>query len=45
MASTLVDTNVLIDVFDPGSPWQSMVANASLRMPSGWGALVINPII
>ena len=44
MSSTLIDSNVLIDLFDDGSEWQawsdSMIAACRNR-----GPLIINPII
>ena len=44
MSSTLIDSNVLIDLFDDGSEWQgwseSMIASRRNR-----GPLVINPIV
>ena len=44
MASTLVDTNVLVDVFDPGSPWQGW-CERELAYAKRLGSVVINQII
>lgn len=41
---TLVDTNVLIDLFDAGSPWEDWSTRAIERMRSE-GPIVINQII
>lgn len=44
MSSTLVDSNVLIDLFDEGSEWHSW-SDAALTECAERGALVINPLI
>lgn len=44
MSSTLVDSNVLIDVFDEDSEWRDW-SDAMLTRAADRGALVINPII
>lgn len=44
MNSTLVDSNVLIDLFDEGSEWREW-ADAMLTRAAARGPLVINPII
>lgn len=41
---TLVDTNVLIDLFDTGSPWEDWSTRAIERMRSE-GPIVINQIV
>jgi predicted nucleic acid-binding protein len=41
---TLVDTNVLIDLFDAGSPWEHWSIRHIERVRSA-GPVVINPII
>ncbi len=41
---TLVDTNVLIDLFDAGSPWEDWSIRHIERVRSE-GRVVINPII
>lgn len=44
MSSTLVDSNVLIDLFDEDSEWRDW-SDAMLTRAADRGALVINPII
>ena len=44
MRSYLIDTNVIIDAADPGSPWYAWSA-AQLISASNDGAVFINPII
>ena len=44
MKSTLVDSNVLIDLFDNDSEWQGW-SDAMLAKAAARGRLVINPII
>lgn len=44
MSSTLVDANVLIDLFDDGSEWQGW-SDAMLTRQARRGDLVLNPII
>jgi len=44
MSSTLVDSNVLIDVFDENSEWRDW-SGARLTRAADRGALVIKPII
>ncbi|MGE0462694.1 MAG: type II toxin-antitoxin system VapC family toxin [Vicinamibacterales bacterium] len=44
MRSTLVDSNVLIDLFDEGSEWREW-SDAMISMCGSRGALVINPIV
>ncbi len=44
MSSTLVDSNVLIDLFDETSEWRDW-ADAMLTRAATRGPLVINPII
>lgn len=44
MAATLVDSNVLIDSFDPASPWRSWADDAMLDALDE-GALFVNQII
>lgn len=44
MRSTLVDSNVLIDLFDEHSEWRDW-ANAMLTECASRGPLVINPIV
>lgn len=44
MNSTLVDSNVLIDLFDEGSDWQPWAA-AMVAACRNRGPIVINPII
>lgn len=44
MAATLVDSNVLIDSFNPDSPWRSWADNAMLDALDE-GALFVNQII
>lgn len=44
MSSTLVDSNVLIDLFDERSEWRDW-ADAMLTRAASRGRLVINPII
>jgi len=44
MNSTLVDSNVLIDLFDDGSEWQSW-SDAMVTACRNRGPIVINPVI
>ena len=44
MKSTLVDSNVLIDLFDEGSDWRDW-SDAMLTRCAARGPLVINPIV
>ena len=44
MSSTLVDSNVLIDLFDDRSEWQAW-ADAMLTQQLRRGALLMNPIV
>jgi len=44
MRSTLVDSNVLVDLFDEGSEWQGW-SDAMLTRCRNQGPLVINPVI
>ncbi len=44
MSSTLIDANVLIDIFDDESEWQGW-SDAMLTMCRNQGPVVINPII
>lgn len=44
MSSTLVDSNVLIDLFDEDSEWRDW-SDAMLTRAADRGALVINPIV
>ncbi len=44
MSSTLVDANVLIDLFDEDSEWREW-SDAMLTRAANRGALVINPIV
>ena len=44
MSSTLVDSNVLIDVFDDDSEWQEW-SDAMITACADRGALVINPVV
>jgi hypothetical protein len=44
MRSTLVDSNVLIDLFDEGSEWRDW-SDAMITYHGTRGALVINPVI
>lgn len=44
MTGTLVDTNVIVDVLDPGSPWHEWCSDALLVAMSR-GPVCINPII
>ena len=44
MSSTLVDSNVLIDLFDEDSEWRDW-SDAMLTRAANRGALVINPIV
>ncbi|MGD9905228.1 MAG: type II toxin-antitoxin system VapC family toxin [Vicinamibacterales bacterium] len=44
MSSTLVDSNVLIDLFDEDSEWREW-SDAMLTRAATRGALVINPIV
>ena len=44
MRSTLVDSNVLIDLFDEASEWRDW-SEAMLTRAASRGALVINPIV
>jgi predicted nucleic acid-binding protein len=44
MSSTLVDSNVLIDLFDEASEWRDW-ADAMVARSARRGALVINPIV
>lgn len=44
MRSTLIDSNVLIDLFDDGSEWQGW-SDAMLIQCRNRGPLVINPVI
>ena len=44
MSSTLVDSNVLIDLFDEDSDWHEW-SDAMLTRAATRGALVINPIV
>ncbi len=44
MSSTLVDSNVLIDLFDEASEWRDW-SDAMLTRAAGRGPLVINPIV
>jgi predicted nucleic acid-binding protein len=44
MKSTLVDSNVLIDLFDEGSDWREW-SDAMLTACAARGPLVINPIV
>ena len=44
MSSTLVDSNVLIDLFDEDSEWREW-ADAMLTRCASRGPLVINPIV
>lgn len=44
MRSTLIDSNVLIDLFDDGSEWQGW-SDAMLTESRNRGPLVINPVI
>jgi predicted nucleic acid-binding protein len=44
MSSTLVDSNVLIDLFDEASEWRDW-SDAMLTRAANRGTLVINPVI
>ena len=44
MSSTLVDSNVLIDLFDEDSEWRDW-SDAMVTRAADRGALVINPIV
>jgi len=44
MSSTLVDSNILIDLFDEASEWREW-SDAMLTRAAGRGPLVINPIV
>lgn len=44
MSSTLVDSNVLIDLFDEASEWREW-SDAMLTRAASRGQLVINPIV
>ena len=44
MSSTLIDSNVIIDLFDNGSEWQEW-SDAMLTRQARRGDLVINPIV
>ena len=44
MRSTLIDSNVLIDLFDEGSEWREW-SDAMLTQCANQGPLVINPVI
>lgn len=44
MSSTLVDSNVLIDLFDEASEWREW-SDAMLTRAASRGPLVINPIV
>lgn len=44
MATVLVDTNVIIDAAQPGSPWHAWSA-AQLERAADTGGVCINPII
>jgi predicted nucleic acid-binding protein len=44
MSSTLVDSNVLIDLFDEDSEWRDW-SDAMVTRAANRGALVINPIV
>lgn len=44
MSSTLVDSNVLIDLFDESSEWRSW-SDAMVTRAASRGPLVINPIV
>ena len=44
MSSTLVDSNVLIDLFDERSEWREW-SDAMLTKCAARGALVINPVV
>ena len=44
MSSTLVDSNILIDLFDEASEWRSW-SDAMLTRCASRGPLVINPIV
>lgn len=44
MSSTLVDSNVLIDLIDDDSEWRDW-SDAMVRRAANRGALVINPIV
>ena len=44
MSSTLVDSNVLIDLFDDESPWRDW-SDAMLSERARRGPLIINPIV
>jgi predicted nucleic acid-binding protein len=44
MSSTLIDSNVLIDLFDDESEWQGW-SDAMIARQRNRGAIVINPII
>lgn len=44
MSSTLVDSNVLIDLFDEESEWRDW-SDAMLARCAGRGPLVINPVV
>ena len=44
MKSTLIDSNVLIDLFDDGSEWQAW-SNSMVSACRDKGPIVINPVI
>jgi predicted nucleic acid-binding protein len=44
MKSTLIDSNILIDLFDDGSEWQGW-SDSMLEQCASRGPLVINPLI
>ena len=44
MTSTLVDANVLIDIFQPASPWAEWSESAFLRAKEA-GSVIINQIV
>ncbi len=44
MSSTLIDSNVLIDLFDDESEWQGW-SDAMIHAAAGRGDVIINPLI
>ena len=44
MSSTLIDSNVLIDLFDEDSEWRRW-SDAAVAAAAGRGPLVINPLV
>ena len=44
MKSTLIDSNVLIDLFDDGSEWQAW-SDSMVAMHRDQGPILINPVI